>query len=478
MSDGVKAIRVHRQSLGGVDSSRQIPNIDSILVEHTNGVYKYQVNSIQIDPLDNDAFYLTIKPEHNTVPTGSSSSVTIFSPYSVTAFKNSDYNAIINNATDIRDSGIFMKVDNQGSQLTPSNLSGINSRSLPFAEIQDSNYDSKAYTNIRHSGVKHQASDFNTIAGATGLVPVDSSRTYFAIFNWIGGTSPDLPRKSQASIKYIVDLEGNVTSPNDSNEVVNIVKQNFAQGEEVIITLDDPTFSGNDMQGLNGIQTIHKGGQRIENIISGISSSYQSAVTASFLWFKKSDGTFNLVGDSLSPLGDGKFTQTTSNTPEITGSFSEDVLSGEYRFVGIADTTGGGVIIENTPTNGLLKYLPTEQAGYLRPTKNFTISRGDIITFLSGSKEDYHEYLIEEVDSGSALSELRLRLDKPIDLTQYEARGYSIRRYVDASGAIILDTDKPPGGTSGGIIQPKHLPQGSEEKLQDIIASLKEKRII
>jgi len=485
-------IRYQERELGGIPVQYEYDLLDGTIHKTTSNAINLDgdLNNIteiyvlgrtfivtEIQEFSNH-YYFKFKKQINVtrVPNTSDKAV-VFKNYVDKLFYNSEYNVLLNNAVESELSSKFTKVD-RTTGIEPQNLRYILNSTASGADIQDSNYDSKAYTNIRYNGVKHQASDFNTINGTTGLVPVDSTRTYFAVFNWIGGTSPDLPRKSQASIKYIVDLEENIISPNESAEVVSIVKQNFAQGEEVIVTLDDPTFSGNDMQGLNGIQTVHKGGQRVENIISGLSSSYQSAVTASFLWFKKSNGTFSLVGDALSPIGDGKFTQTAPNTSGITGSFSEDILSGEYRFVGIADTTGGGSIVENTPTNGLLKYLPTEQAGYLRPSKQFTVSRGDVITFLTGSKEDYHEYLIEEVDSGSVSSELRLKLDKPIDLTKYEARGYSIRRYVDAPGAIILDIDKPPGGTSGGIIQPKYLPQGSEERLQTIITSLKEKRII
>ena len=278
MSDGVKAIRVHRQSLGGVDSSRQIPNIDSILIEHTNGVYKYQVNSIQIDPLDNDAFYLTIKPEHNTVPTGSSSSVTIFSPYSVAAFKNSDYNAIINNATDIRDSGIFMKVDRESGQLVPSNLDSINNRSLPYTDIQDTNYTSRAYSDIRYNGSLHTATGFNNTSTSTGLKPVEQTQTYFAYFSYLGGTSPEwgnhLTDRTGAKLKYIIGLDGKVITPSEDVDGINLsnIRQNFIEDNNIIVDLDsvtNPAFNT-----LNGSHTVFKSGKRVEPILYSQTASY------------------------------------------------------------------------------------------------------------------------------------------------------------------------------------------------------------
>ena len=420
-------------------------------------------------------YYLKIKQQDDVTRISPTSGVdTILDKYVDPTFKGSEYEALINNAIENRTSANFLQSD-RFTGINPDNLDSILTTSASKATVQDSNYESNAYSNIRYNGVEHQASAFNAVDSNTELVPVDDTHTYFAYFNWIGGTSPDLPRMSQASVKYIIDLDGNIISPrgNDS-EALEIVKQTFVQGEEAIVVLDNPTASGNNMSSLNGTQTIHKGGQRVENLISTLSSSYATAVTGSKFWFEDLED-----GSAVSIQGsppNGNFTQGTSGTVGITGSFSSDILNTPHRYLGMS----GSGIEGTTPvsTDSTQKYLAASDGGYSRPSLPFTISRGDVITFLHSTSNTYFDFLILNVDSGSSATQVRLELDKPITLSAYEGKGYSIRRYVDAAGAIILDTNKPPGGTSGGILQPKHLPQGAEKKMQTIIKDLKEKGII
>ena len=201
MSDGVKAIRVHRQSLEGIDSSRQIPNISSLLVEHENGLYTYNVTSVKVDPLDSDAFYLTIKPEHNTVPTGSAASAVIFRPYSQASFKNSDYNALFNNATDVRDSKIFFKVDRESGQIVPTNLGAITSNALSFTDIQDSNYSSKAYTNIRYEGSSDSSTAYNLEDGV-----IQHRDAFIVDFAYGGGAYPELPDAGGMKLNSLISV--------------------------------------------------------------------------------------------------------------------------------------------------------------------------------------------------------------------------------------------------------------------------------
>lgn len=470
--DGVANIRIHRQSLEGTNSLDQIPNVKTIYIEHSNGFYKYQINKIMVDPEDSDAFYMNVKQEHGTPPTGSASSALVFTPYIAGKFKNSDFDPLLSNATEGHTSLKYQIVDNNESQLTPTNLAAINNRTAGFAQVQDSNYEVESYTRPRYDGTKHTANNFN-LESSTGLVPVSDTHAYFAYFNWIGGTSPDLFRKSQASIKYLIDLDGNISSPrgNDS-EVLQLMKQNFVAGEEVIVTLDNPNYAGSNMQGLNGEKTVHKGGQRLENLLSTISGSYARAITGSSLYFEiiETGGVQKITSTGILT---GEFTQTGGASAFITGSISDSLLNGTHRFIGIS----GNDITASTPvsTDSATLYLPADEAGYLQPTLPLTIAPNDVITFLRKSTNTYTEFLIRSVTSGS---NLYLELDKNINMSDYEARGYSIRRYVDAAGSIILDTDKPAGGTSGGIIQPKFMPPGTEEKLQTIIDDLKQKGII
>jgi hypothetical protein len=108
------------------------------------GVNTQFIGSISISNLIFNVTSLT--PEFN-----GSSSLTLFDPY-VPNYDYNDYNAVMNNAIENQVSQFFMKVDYDQSPVIPSNLTIILDNSAPRAQVQDSNYDSRAYSNIRYNG--------------------------------------------------------------------------------------------------------------------------------------------------------------------------------------------------------------------------------------------------------------------------------------------------------------------------------------
>ena len=241
--DGIAHIRIHRESLGGVNSLDQIPNIKSIYLQHDNGFYEYNIRRIEVDPVDSNAFLLAVKQEHPTVPTGSASSATFFTPYIAGKFKNSDYEPLLSNAIDGEPTYRFLTVDNNASQLVPTNIDAINNRTAGYAQIQNSNYEVESYSGPRYKGTKHTSTDFNIASTQTGVAPVSDTQTYFAYFNWIGGTTPDIQRKTGASIKYYIDLDGNILKPTNDEITLSLIEQNFRANKDVTISLNDVEFA-------------------------------------------------------------------------------------------------------------------------------------------------------------------------------------------------------------------------------------------
>jgi hypothetical protein len=82
-----------------------------------------------------------------------SSSLTIFDPY-VVNFDYNEYNALINNAETPQTSVFFMDVDYSQNPVIPINQSLILDESADRAYVQDSNYTSQAWSNIRYNGSK------------------------------------------------------------------------------------------------------------------------------------------------------------------------------------------------------------------------------------------------------------------------------------------------------------------------------------
>ena len=76
-------------------------------------------------------------------------------------FTYNDYNALLGNADANNTSNAYMEIDYIPSSLTPINFNQIiNGVAIP-AHVQDSNYSSKAWSNIRYNGSRQSAYDFN-----------------------------------------------------------------------------------------------------------------------------------------------------------------------------------------------------------------------------------------------------------------------------------------------------------------------------
>ena len=88
---------------------------------------------------------------HNASPFIGSSSLTIFDPDALN-FDYNDYNPLLDNAETPQYSTTWMDVDYSQNPLTPVNFGLILSGTADRAFVQDSNYSSKAWSNLRYNG--------------------------------------------------------------------------------------------------------------------------------------------------------------------------------------------------------------------------------------------------------------------------------------------------------------------------------------
>jgi hypothetical protein len=188
----------------------------------------------------------------------------IYSPF---PYPNSDYNPLINNAVIDRVSEYFQDVDYATNQLVPVNFQRIISGTAEPAAVQDSNYTSYRVINPRYNGSKNTTDDFNSanvgIAEAIsadnyparigisqfGLPSVDLNQTYFAYFNWAGGTSPEWgdfkTDRTTYSIRFFIDENGNIIRPlNDPDGIaLGIMNQNFTENQNAVSSLLNTNIS-------------------------------------------------------------------------------------------------------------------------------------------------------------------------------------------------------------------------------------------
>jgi len=110
--------------------------------------------------------------------------------------------------------------------------------------------------------------DFNdsTIdnSGYGSLSAAEKNQTYFAYFSSVGSTTPELIDQTAYFVKYLIDAQGNVVTPQpNSIDVLNLV-QNFEAGKTVNVTSLEGTTLFNSLLGSKTVTDIG----RIETILT------------------------------------------------------------------------------------------------------------------------------------------------------------------------------------------------------------------
>lgn len=188
--------------------------------------------------------------------------LTIFNPEFINWDYN-DYNPLFGNAEIADASSFFMDVDYGSGLTTPINFDLLISGTADPAFVQDSNYNSQAWSNIRYNGSEYNSydpptstdsepkGDWNTPSidnsGYGALPAVEQNKTYMAYFDGVGGTGPELINQTAYFIKYLVDTDGNVVNPEPNTTALYNLLDNFESGRNATIKLisNDPLNTSN-----------------------------------------------------------------------------------------------------------------------------------------------------------------------------------------------------------------------------------------
>ena len=216
---------------------------------------------------------------------------TIFESSNPGIFRNSDCDVLQGNATKDRPGTLYYDVDYATSQYIAINEEAILNGSAPFAPVQNSNYSTLAHINPRYKGTRSTSPKINVWAPTTlpngvtfssintfGKEPtVSREKTFFAYFDFINGTSPELNNKTIAHVQFLVDQDGNTIPPDSSS--LYITQNSFQTGETVFVNLDDPLRFETPMNQLNGGKTVIRGGERVDALLySDSGSSYSGEI--------------------------------------------------------------------------------------------------------------------------------------------------------------------------------------------------------
>jgi hypothetical protein len=196
-------------------------------------------------------------------------------------FQNSDCDVLQGNAVIDRPGTLYYDVDYASSQYIAVNGGAILNNTAEFANVQNSNYTTLSHINPRYKGSRTTSEAFNVWSSASvntfGKLPtVSREKTYFAYFDFINGTAPELNNKSIAHIQFLVDQDGNTIPPDETK--LYLTQNSFQTGETVFINLDDPLRFETPMNELNGSKTVIRGGSRVDALLySDSGSSYSGA---------------------------------------------------------------------------------------------------------------------------------------------------------------------------------------------------------
>ena len=204
------------------------------------------------------------------------------------------------------------------------------------------------------------------------------------------------------------------------------------------------------------------------NFIDGnVTLTYSdSTVTASDSFTVFVDGVNQSPEDGPFPSINGNsYLKVTQSPPASTGV----IASSNYWTI----QNGNEIVPDNlAPVYGQ-KQEDISGSGFNPITLDFNLQLGDEFRF-RGTETQTYTIISQSVASGTPI----FHVDRDINLTSVQADWFLVRRYVNDPSYLILEVDKPAGGTSTGVITPEYFYGATEEKVDNILKELKKDNLI
>lgn len=429
-----------------------------------------------VTPIENDTYYLGIQCNSVANQTFSnvqllvtqstspnvSSNLTILEPYLTENFFYNDCNVLYGNAVDLEYDVNFMKVnyDGNGGTVIPSNQQEILSNTAELAPVKPYNYRLLSQISPRYLGTKNSTDavnvktttqvnsasiEANKDLGSTtlNLPAVTSEETFFAYFDYIGGTSYELIYKKGAHILYLIDKDGNTQTPNLNDPYYSNLVQNFSN-QNVNIQFITSTGNVNNVEGIHPV--IRAGYVPLGIIASQTGSSLNITSSMSFAL------------TSVVRAGEGRGTGSAGYiaTSSYFTQYTPNILYAS-QFISPIYTTPPTTQLPISASSGYADFLP------------FEIKYGDQIRFEGNEDKTY-----TIIDSIQYLG-LYILLDRDIEVGT-NINSFFIRRYIPNPNFIIIDVPAEGGGS--GFLFPEYVTLDIQNNFDTIIQNLKTKGIL
>ena len=433
--------------------------------------------SASLTPIEGETYYLTVKNSHHTnarlffdvqwlvtqsTAPNVSSNLTILEPYLTENFFYNDCNVLYGNAVDLEYDVNFMKVnyDGNGGTVIPSNQQEILSNTAELAPVKPYNYRLLSQIRPRYLGTKNSTDAVNVktttqvnsasieankdLGSTTFNQPaVTSEETFFAYFDYIGGTSYELIYKKGAHILYLIDKDGNTQTPNLNDPYYSNLVQNFSN-QNVNIQFITSTGNVNNVEGIHPV--IRAGYVPLGIIASQTGSSLNITSSMSFAL------------TSVVRAGEGRGTGSAGYiaTSSYFTQYTPNILYAS-QFISPIYTTPPTTQLPISASSGYADFLP------------FEIKYGDQIRFEGNEDKTYT--IIDSVQFFG----LYILLDRDIEAGT-NVNSFFIRRYVPNPNFIIIDVPAEGGGS--GFLFPEYVTLDIQNNFDTIIQNLKTKGIL
>tara|TARA_R110002020_G_scaffold216088_2_gene423487 strand:+ start:5195 stop:11476 length:6282 start_codon:yes stop_codon:yes gene_type:complete len=255
-------------------------------------------------------------------------------------FNHFDCQPLLNNVSENTISGIFFDVDYSSGTVLPINFLQILNRTAVKAQVQDSNYFSKSWSNIRYNGVKLSSAILNKYSAPNTLVlpdgtiwkgdisfgkqpVIEQTKPNFGYFKLLVPTSPELEKGTQVKLQYLINKQGQAFKPLLNSPSFFDVEGTYETNNLVDIALNDsfqtdggnfPTnaAAGINLDNFNTQARVIRGARRVDPILTTqFASIFDGSVSEEFT------GSINFTNpsglDTNFSFQGGKFADTTYN---------------------------------------------------------------------------------------------------------------------------------------------------------------------
>lgn len=311
-----------------------------------------------------DNFTITMRKQDNTginSSTNGNDKLALFEPDGANWDYN-DFNPLFNNAEETRLSTQFLDVDYESGLTTPLNFIPIISGTAVHAPVQDSNYASKAWSNLRYNGVRSTSNGFNQNLdfGGFGNIPnVEQNQTFFAYFETVQNTNPIIKNQTAYNIKYLVDANGEVYQPAPNTPTLYNLIDSFETNKKA--TLKTITNSGSNLAFLNDTHPITNVGRPDLILVSETGSGkedYTSTISFDFGVIENGTSNYTFFATATSsiekPSGSVEAFVSFSNAVYNTTGTNYTASTNTYAFSNPGNTTGSNGTRVKFNTNILL----------------------------------------------------------------------------------------------------------------------------